>query len=95
MAYDKCIPNQGLLGKASLAVKKQHQTSSTNAVDWEMGSPKCPSTYYKRVEDTSCVSQKTRGMNYSSYEQLNFLRNDKLAEQFVSADSWTMTSHGR
>lgn len=84
-----------LLGKASLAVKKQHQTSSTNAVDWEMGSPKGPSTYYKQVEDTACVSQKTRGMNYSSYEQLNFLRNDKLAEQFVSADSWTMTSHGR
>lgn len=87
------IINQDFIGKCfPLTVNQQHQTFLKNAIELEMGNLQ-ESCY--RVQDAFCVSWKTRGMNYGFLcEQLNFLHNDKLANQFVLADSWTIISCG-
>ena len=87
------VISQGFIGKCFLlTVRKQHRAFLENAVELELDNPK---ESYAKVQDSSCLSQKTRGMNYGSWEQLYFLCNDKLAHQFVSADSWTTYILGR
>ena len=75
-------------------MNKQHYTSLENAIELEMGNLLKESCY--RVGETSWISpKKIKGINSGSSfsEQLHFLHDGKVANQFVSADSWTITGH--
>lgn len=39
--------------------------------------------YWDEVEESCWVSQETKDVNYGSWEQLNVLPNEEVADQFV------------
>lgn len=67
----------------TLIVKKQHKTSlKTQVIEWAVGVPRLPATGGREAGITDAC------------EELSFLHNGKLADQFVLPDSWTATSCG-